>query len=140
MGEGVGTGLYLPGDLEPLLPFLHFSTPFYPFRPSSQNPVLSWVILVRCCFGAMDVREDAKAKRRLAEFKTPINSYSYFDFDTAFYTAFLKSCKYLYTLRVYIRISIYFYDDLFRSVGLAISSFHSRVADISFYVKIPRRF
>ena len=75
-----------------------------------------------------------------AEFETALNSDSDFDFDAAVSTGILKSCKYLYILYTYIKPFLHFWFDQLQSVSLANQGLHLRVAEIPFYVRIPRRF
>ena len=89
------------------------------------------------------VVDTAKTTRRLsclAEFETPLKSNPDFDFDVAFSTGHLKSSKCLYALTTYTKTFLLFYFGQLQSVSLTIWPFHFRVADISCYIKIPRRF
>ena len=63
-----------------------------------------------------------------------------FDFNAAFSTGFLKSCKYLYILLTYIIVFKYFYFEKLLSVSHAISPFRFRLADITFYIENLCRF
>jgi hypothetical protein len=62
------------------------------------------------------------------------------DFDVAFSTGLLKSCKYSYMLLTYINVSTYLYFEKLQSARQAIPPFHFRVADITFYIENPHRF
>jgi hypothetical protein len=131
--------LYSPWDLYPFLP-LHLLTTLSLPSPSTLLPLQDTHKWARYSPIGLTFRVVDDANTRLAEFETPLKSNSDFDFDIAFSTGFLKLSKYLYVLITYTKTFPLFYFGLLQSVSLTIWPFHFRVADISCYIKIPRRF
>jgi hypothetical protein len=123
-------------------PFLHQHLLPTHFPPSPPAPTLTdhqWVRYSPMGHAFDGGRlDDAKTLSRLAEFESLINSD--IDSDAAYSTNFLKSCKYLIILALYIKTFLIFNSEQLQSVSLAIPQFQFRVAEISFYIDIPCRF